>query len=98
MGESKGNLAYDLDVGQYERIRTISTDSPMLLLVLHLPPGPADWLKCSPQTLTLRKCATGSASTARAYDQQGDPAGVPAQEESAHDGGPEEAGVGLREG
>jgi hypothetical protein len=55
--ESKGNLSFDLDVGQYDKLRTTTSDCPILLVVLRLPPQPEEWLKCSPQSLTLKKCA-----------------------------------------
>jgi hypothetical protein len=55
--ERQGRLVYDLDIGQYEKLRTTTSDCPFLLLLLQLPPQPGDWLKCSPQMLTLKKCA-----------------------------------------
>lgn len=57
LDESGGRIAYDLDVGQYEKIRTTTSDCPILLLVLQLPPQSNDWLKCSPKALSLKRCA-----------------------------------------
>jgi hypothetical protein len=57
LDENRGRLAFDLDVGQYEKIRTTTSDCPILLLVLQLPPLPAEWLKCSAKALSMKKCA-----------------------------------------
>ncbi|MCI0456453.1 MAG: DUF4365 domain-containing protein [Gemmataceae bacterium] len=47
-------LAFDLEVEQYDRLRVTSAGNPWLLVVLQLPAQLADWLKCSPQALTLK--------------------------------------------
>jgi hypothetical protein len=55
--ERQGRLAYDLDVGQYEKLRTTTSDCPFLLLLFQLPSRPRDWWTCSPRMLTLTRCA-----------------------------------------
>ena len=54
---SNGKIAFDLDVGQYEKIRTKTSDCPILLLVLQMPPQRGEWMKCSANALSLKKCA-----------------------------------------
>jgi hypothetical protein len=54
---NRGRYAFRLPIDQYDKLRTTDTESPQLLLVLQLPPQPADWLKCSPRALTLKGCA-----------------------------------------
>jgi hypothetical protein len=54
--EQEGRLVYDMDVGQYNKLRTTTSDSPYLLLVMQLPAQPEEWIKWSPRALTMKKC------------------------------------------
>jgi hypothetical protein len=53
----KGRLAYPLEVEQYNKLRVTTASSPLLLIVLQLPPNPDDWLTCTPRALSLKGCA-----------------------------------------
>jgi hypothetical protein len=53
----RGPLPFDLEVEQYNKLRTTTSGNPWLLVVLFLPAASANWLQCSPQALTLRRCA-----------------------------------------
>lgn len=53
----RGLIPFDLEVPQYDRLRVTTVASPWLLVVLQLPAEPTRWLSCSPQGLSLRRCA-----------------------------------------
>jgi hypothetical protein len=52
-----GHCSFVLKKDQYDKLRDAGGESLLLLVVLVLPADPADWLTCSPEALTLRRCA-----------------------------------------
>jgi hypothetical protein len=54
---SNGKIPFDLEVGQYNKLRITTSGNPWILVLLMLPKAANDWLKCSPQALTLKRCA-----------------------------------------
>lgn len=52
-----GKIAFDLDVEQYNKLRVTTAGNPWLLLLLRMPAAANDWLRCTPQALTLKRCA-----------------------------------------
>jgi hypothetical protein len=50
-------LSFSLTVEHYDKPRMTEVESPLLLVVLELPPDAGDWLRCSPQALTIKRCA-----------------------------------------
>jgi hypothetical protein len=57
LAAGKEGLAFRLSLEHYDKLRVTDTERPLLLVVLQLPERPEDWLKCSPQALTLKRCA-----------------------------------------
>lgn len=53
----EGRISFDLEVGQYNNMRATTVGNLCLLVVLFLPPSEQDWLRCTPQALTLKNCA-----------------------------------------
>jgi hypothetical protein len=54
---ARGKIPFDLEVGQYNRLRIKTSGNPWLLVLLLVPASAREWLKCSPQALTLKRCA-----------------------------------------
>jgi hypothetical protein len=50
-------IPFDLEVEQYDKLRVTTAGNPWLLILLRMPAGANDWLRCSPQALTLKRCA-----------------------------------------
>jgi hypothetical protein len=48
---------FDLDVPTYDALRSEHVQFAQLLVILHLPKDPLDWLTVDEQALTLRRCA-----------------------------------------
>ncbi len=53
----KGRFSYRLEKAQYNKMRLTTVNNQWLLVLLLLPGPAAEWLKTSPQALTLKKCA-----------------------------------------
>jgi Domain of unknown function (DUF4365) len=53
----EGRYAFRLAVEEYDKLRDITSESALLLVVLQLPDDPVEWLICSPEALTLKRCA-----------------------------------------
>ncbi len=53
----RGRWAFPVEVGLYEKLRPTTLPCQTLLVLLLLPPQPAEWLKGSPRALTLKRCA-----------------------------------------
>jgi hypothetical protein len=53
----KGRYSYRLEKAQYNKMRVTTVNNQWLLVLLVLPGPAAQWLKTSPQALTLKKCA-----------------------------------------
>jgi hypothetical protein len=53
----KGRYSYRLRKDYYDKLRRTDIESPLLLVVLQLPKNPQEWLRCTPQALTLKRCA-----------------------------------------
>lgn len=53
---ASGAFRYACPRKNYDKLR-IATQTPRLLIVLHLPPEQANWLTVSPDELVLRRCA-----------------------------------------
>ena len=51
---SNAKIPFDLEVGQYNKLRIETSGNAWLLVLLVLPPSVGDWLKCSPRGLTLK--------------------------------------------
>ena len=52
-----GRISFRLDREQYDKLRNINVGNSWLLVLLRLPENRTDWLGCSPEALTLRRCA-----------------------------------------
>ncbi len=52
-----GRFSYNLRIGQYNKLRQTRLESARVLVVLYLPPNPAEWLQHSEEALIARKCA-----------------------------------------
>jgi hypothetical protein len=50
-------LSFRLTRDHYDKLRATEVESPLLLVVLQLPAGAGEWLRCSPRALTLKGCA-----------------------------------------
>jgi hypothetical protein len=57
LAAQSGRFPLDLEVAQYENLRQLAEEVPCFLVVLRLPRNAGAWLKCSPQALTLKRCA-----------------------------------------
>ncbi len=57
--EVDGRIPYHpLKVPQYDKLRNPLTKLDRFLVLLHLPPDSADWLRVSPEQLVARNCAS----------------------------------------
>ena len=54
---NRGWYSYRLRREHYDKLRRTDIESPLILVVLQLPAEPDDWLRCTPQALTLKRCA-----------------------------------------
>lgn len=52
-----GPITFDLPVKNYNDLRRTDTTVPQLLIVMHLPIDPTQWLECSLDQLALRQAA-----------------------------------------
>lgn len=52
-------FSFDLKVKNYNDLRhpAGSRYVPRILVVVHVPPDPADWFKCDPEQIVMRRCA-----------------------------------------
>jgi hypothetical protein len=74
---AKQKIPFDLEVAQYNKLRMTTAGNPWLLILLLLPASEEEWLKCTPQALTLKRCtywvsldgapATANKDTQRIY-------------------------------
>ena len=55
--EQGGRFSFSLAVRQYNKLRETRLTSARILVVLFLPPDPADWLRHSEEGLIARRCA-----------------------------------------
>ena len=55
--EQSGRLSYPLALGNYNSLRSISTQAQRILVVMQLPNDPASWLAQSQKELAIRRCA-----------------------------------------
>jgi hypothetical protein len=49
--------SFPLKLSHYNNLRATEVESPLLLIVFQMPANPDEWLRCSPQALTLKRCA-----------------------------------------
>jgi hypothetical protein len=50
-------FAFRLAVEEYDKLRLTLSENALILVVLQLPADAAQWLVCSPEALTLKRCA-----------------------------------------
>jgi len=55
--EQNGRFSFSLPVRQYNRLRETRLVIPRLLVVLYLPPDPAEWLRHTEDALVAKRCA-----------------------------------------
>jgi Domain of unknown function (DUF4365) len=55
--ELNGRYSFSLPLRQYNRLRETRVVNPRLLVVLYLPPDPAQWLLHTEDALIARRCA-----------------------------------------
>jgi len=55
--EQNGHFSYSLAIGQYNKLRQTRLESARMLVVLYLPPNPAEWLQHSDEALIAKRCA-----------------------------------------
>jgi hypothetical protein len=55
--EQGGRFSFSLPVRQYNRLRETRLASARILVVLYLPPDPAEWLRHSEEGMVARRCA-----------------------------------------
>jgi hypothetical protein len=54
---SGSEFSYDLAVKDYNRLRITRVFVPRLLVVVHVPEEPAEWIESTPQQMLLKRCA-----------------------------------------
>jgi hypothetical protein len=52
-----GHYSFVLKKEHYDKLREPGAESALILVVLVLPEDPAEWLICTPEALTLKRCA-----------------------------------------
>jgi hypothetical protein len=55
--EQNGAFPFSLRVGQYNKLRDPRVTSARIMVVLYLPPEPAEWLQHSEDALIAKRCA-----------------------------------------
>src|SRR5207248_2745714 len=55
--EVKRRLSFRIEKDLYNQMRVDTVDMQWLLVLLVLPGDRAQWLRCSPQALTMKRCA-----------------------------------------
>jgi hypothetical protein len=53
----RNRLSFRIEKSQYDKMRVTTVNNQWLLVVLLLPSAAADWVKASPQALTVKTCA-----------------------------------------